>query len=306
MSKSVSSSTNAVFRDEQLTAVFTINTSASPVACTVSIPAAWSFRLSILMNCCLFFLLARKHFFFPLIIIVSVNWTSPAWEVLRELTNKKSSPLTLIKGSSTTERLQSWYQHFSILLGSTAPEIDLSDPFYNHKISDPLPINTRPFTLKEIQDCLAKVSNTKTPGPDNIPAILWKHPMFHELLLYFCNETFEGNKPESFSKSCILPIPKKGDLQNPQNYRGITLSAIASNIYNSLILNRIAAHLDPILRPNQNGFRKGRSTLPQILYIRRIIEELRTARRNATIVFIDFSKAFDSVNRKVLLHILTL
>ena len=71
-----------------------------------------------------------------------------------------------------------------------------------------------------------------------------------------------------------------------------------------MLLNRISPHLDPILRGNQNGFRKGRSTIPQILALRRLIEELKLSNKRAYIVFVDFSKAFDSVNRKAMLHIL--
>ena len=72
----------------------------------------------------------------------------------------------------------------------------------------------------------------KAPGLDGIPAFLWKEPIFHEELLYFCNKTFEGNKPEAFSTSCLKPIPKTGDLGSTDNYWGISLTAITSKIYN--------------------------------------------------------------------------
>ena len=56
-------------------------------------------------------------------------------------------------------------------------------------------------------------AHTKTPGPENIPAVIWKSPLFHEHhLLDFCNETYKGNKPAAFSMSSITPLPKKGDL----------------------------------------------------------------------------------------------
>ena len=230
-----------------------------------------------------------------------------AWETLRELTNKKTTPLSRIKGNTKDERLKNWYDHFKNLLGSEeSNEIELTDDFYNQKVSDLLPIDTHPFTMQELEKCLKKVSNHKTAGPDNIPSIIWKHLLFHKELLYFCNETFQGNKPSSFSISCMFTIAKKGDLQEPTNYRGITLSAIASKIYNSLLLTRLSKHIEPILRRNQNGFRKGRSTLPQVLALRRIIEELRVSNKKASIVFVDFSKAFDSVNRSTMLHILTM
>lgn len=233
------------------------------------------------------------------------NKHAAAWEVVRELTNKKASPVIRIKGGTKDQRLDTWFQHFSSLLGKQEQtNVILDEPFFNHKVVDSLPIKICLFSMEELQVCLKKLKNSKTAGPDNIPAVIWKSTLFHEQLLKFCNETYMGNKPVAFSKSSIIPLPKKGDLQLPQNYRGITLSPLASKVYNSMLLNRISPHLDPILRRNQNGFRKGRSTLPQILAIRRIIEELKISKRKASIIFVDFSKAFDSVNRKVMLHIL--
>ena len=113
----------------------------------------------------------------------------------------------------------------------------------------------------------------------------------------------KGNKPEALSRSTIMPLSKKGDLSLPSNYRGITLSVLGAKLYNTMPLNRIS-HLDRILRRNQTGFHKGRSTTPQILALRGLIEELKISNKQAYIVFVDFSKAFDSVNRKTMLHIL--
>ena len=104
----------------------------------------------------------------------------------------------------------------------------------------------------------------------------------------------------------MITIPKKDDLSQPSNYRGITLTLIASKVYNSLLLNCISKRLYPILRRNQNGFRDGRSTLRQILALRTIIEEIKIANRKASMVFVDFSKAFDSINRSAMLHIIHL
>ena len=71
-----------------------------------------------------------------------------------------------------------------------------------------------------------------------------------------------------------------------------------------MLLNRISPHLDPILRRNQNGFRNGRSTTPQFLTLGRLIEELKISNKQAHVVFVDLSKAFHSMNRKAMLHIL--
>ena len=157
------------------------------------------------------------------------------------------------------------YNHFKNLLGKENPDApDISNTFFNHKVSDPLPIKTNQMTLEELQACLAKMSKLKDPGPNKILTMLWKDHNFHTELLYFSNETLEGNEPSVFSKSNMITIPKKGDLSQPSNYKGITLTSITSKICNSLLLNCISKHLEPILRRNQNRFQKGRSTLPDI------------------------------------------
>ena len=99
-------------------------------------------------------------------------------------------------------------------------------------------------------------------------------------------------------KGCILPFPKKGDLGLAKNYRGITLTSIAAKIYNALLPNRIEPKIDNILRKNQNGFWRNRSTTSQILLtIRRILEGVRAKNLQATLLFVDFTKAFDSIHR---------
>ena len=94
-----------------------------------------------------------------------------------------------------------------------------------------------------------------------------------------------------------LPVPKKGDLGLAKNYRGITLTSIAAKIYNALLRNRIEPKIDNILRKNQNGFRRNRSTTSQILTIRRIVEGVRAKNLQATLLFVDFTKASDSIHR---------
>ena len=82
-----------------------------------------------------------------------------------------------------------------------------------------------------------------------------------------------------------------------KNYRGITLTSIASKIYNLMLLNRIRPKIEDILRKNQNGFRTNRSTTGQILTIRRLIEGVKSKNVPAILLFVDFSKAFDSIDR---------
>ena len=100
-----------------------------------------------------------------------------------------------------------------------------------------------------------------------------------------------------WTKGCILPFPKKGNLGLAKIYRGITLTFIAAKIYNALLWNRIEPKIEKIFRKNQNGFWRNRPTTTQILTICRILEDVRAKNLEATILFVDFSKAFDSILR---------
>ena len=102
----------------------------------------------------------------------------------------------------------------------------------------------------------------------------------------------------------IIPVPKSGDLSKTDNYRGMSLICIIAKMYNRLILNRIRSVIDIRLRVNQNGFRPKRSTVAQILTLRRIIEGVKANNIEAVMTFIDFKKAFDSIDRGKMMRIL--
>ena len=98
-------------------------------------------------------------------------------------------------------------------------------------------------------------------------------------------------------KGCILPFPKKGDLGLAKYYRGLTLTSIAAKIYNVLQQNCIEPKIDNILRKNQNG---SEEIDPWPHKYRLYVESLKAyGEKNlqATIFFVDFTKAFDSIHR---------
>ena len=95
-----------------------------------------------------------------------------------------------------------------------------------------------------------------------------------------------------------------GNLEEVGNYRGISLSAVITKIINKMLLNSIQPYTDPLLRPNQNGFRSGRSKFTHILALRRLIEGIKSHDLNTVIIFVDIKKAFDSIDRGKMLEIL--
>ena len=210
------------------------------------------------------------------------------------MSRRKNTAKAKLKPANQQERVKLWKQHFEHLLGNP-PKIT-HEPI-TRIISIQLDNKRGPFTQEELDSVLRKIKNRKAAGLGEIPSEVWKTRQFDDILLRYCNSVYNQNPIDRWMKGCILPFPKKGDLGLAKNYRGITLTSIAGKFYNALQRNRIEPKIDNILRKNQNGLRRNRSTSSQILTIRRILEGVRAKNLQATLIFVDFTKVFDSIHR---------
>ena len=126
-----------------------------------------------------------------------------------------------------------------------------------------------------------------------------------DIILGFINKAYSSKDlPQEWKTLIIVPVPKSGDLTKPDNYRGISLISLVMKLYNRMILNRLRPILDPLLRISQNGFRQKRSTIGQIVALRRLIEGAKGNNLPCILTFIDFRKAFDTIHRGKLIEIL--
>ena len=199
------------------------------------------------------------------------------------MSRRKNTAKAKLKAANQQERIKLWKRHFENLLGNP-PKIT-HEPI-TRIISKQLDIKLRPLTQEELDSVLRKIKNRKAAGLDEIPPEVWKTRQFDDILLRHCNAVYNQNPIDRWMKGCILPFPKKSDLGLAKNYRGITLTSIAAKIYNALLRNRIEPEIDNILRKNQNGFRRNRSTTSQILTIRRILEGVRAKNLQATLILL--------------------
>ena len=179
----------------------------------------------------------------------------------------------MIRGGSKDERLKVWYNHFNNLLGKDPQLPDDAVEEEIPKLFKDIQINDQHFTLDELKKAKQSLTLGKACGPDDIPPDILKLCNFDDIILKFANKLLvDGCKPEVWSKINLIPVPKTGDLSDPGNYRGISLSSVTAKLVNKMILNRIQPTIDPLLRNNQNGFRPSRSTMPHILALRRLLE----------------------------------
>ncbi|XP_072050011.1 uncharacterized protein [Amphiura filiformis] len=193
-----------------------------------------------------------------------------AWDLINEVSGRKSAKKSQIKGDTQGERLNAWFQHFQQLLGDPP---DVTDEYEAiDQVYEEFNMRTDAFDQVEYDTAKKDISEGKSTGEDGIPPEVLKRCNLDDIVLNFCNEALmNGKKPDQWSILNLIPIPKSGDLREGKNYRGICLSSIVAKTFNRLLLNRIRPYLDPVLRFNQNGFRPGRSTVSQILALRRKI-----------------------------------
>ena len=140
----------------------------------------------------------------------------------------------------------------------------------------------------------------KSAGVDNIPAELVQAGGEDVIaaLTTICNkiwQTGEWPTPFPWTQSIVITFPKKGNLQQCQNYRTISLISHPSRVILKIILNRLKPQVEKILAEEQSGFRAERSTTEQIFNLRILCEKYLQHQQDLYHVFIDLKKAFDRV-----------
>ena len=109
-----------------------------------------------------------------------------------------------------------------------------------------------------------------------------------------------GRIPESWLTDIIRPVYKnKGKIDDPDNYRAITLISYLGNLFTSIINNRLTflSNEFEIISKNQSGFRKGFSTADNIFIMHSLVSIYFSMGKKLYCTFVDFRKAFDTVWR---------
>ena len=115
-------------------------------------------------------------------------------------------------------------------------------------------------------------------------------------LMTICNKNWQtGEWPTPWTQSLVTTLPKKGNLQQCQNYRTISLISQQSKVRLKIILSRLKPQAEKIIAEDQAGFRAGRSTSKQIFNPRILCKKYFQLQKDLYHVFIDFKKALDRV-----------
>lgn len=164
-----------------------------------------------------------------------------------------------------------------------------------------------PPTADEIMRAISRTKNRKATGSSGISAELLKSagPVFIDRLVELLASVWrDGQVPRDWVDAVLVPIPKKGDLSNCDNWRGISLLDVAGKVAARLIADRLQELAEDVLPDSQCGFRRGRGCTDMIFAVRQAVEKTYEHRCKAYISFIDLRKAYDSVPRAALWMVL--
>ena len=166
--------------------------------------------------------------------------------------------------------------------------------------------NFQPITLFTCKKFVKELNINKPLGPSNIPAWALKDSIsvIAEPLCFLINAFLnEGKFPSDLKQAHICPIFKKGDTEDPNNYRPISITAALSKVFEKVIREQITNYIDnnKLFSPVQFGFRKNISTTDALVFTTEKIRKEIDNNHFVVAAFLDLSKAFDSMSHEILL-----
>ena len=228
------------------------------------------------------------------------------WYILKNGTGRGK------KGDFDTLTSENFYDHFVKLNEDLADqeENDLTDVSESQDEFNNVDLNNSnlnsPFTIEELKKGIKSLKNGKASGHDKIVNEMLKssNDMMISAYVKLFNIILDtGHIPDNWTIGIIKPIFKnKGSKNDTDNYRGITLLSCLGKLFTATLNTRLTNFLEDnmLLLENQAGFRSEYSTNDHMITLKSIIDLYLSSGRRLFCAFVDYLKAFDTVNRTAL------
>lgn len=240
------------------------------------------------------------------------------WSVLNKVIknrNDRCFPTNIVKSdNSVTEDIESMVNEFNDYFVNVGPnlakEIPLiggKDETFNLTFNKCNTMFLGGVCESDILEVVKEFKSKKSTDCNDLNMSLIKEVIFCVLepLTYICNKSFQtGIFPDKMKIAKVIPIYKNGNKQFVSNYRPVSLLPQFSKILEKLFVKRLDSYIEKydLLNGHQYGFRSNRSTS---LAVMEFVENIATVVDNKQFgvgVFIDLSKAFDTIDHSLLLQ----
>ena len=244
------------------------------------------------------------------------NNTNSVWKLINTLIGKNSKTDNTdtfchndIQFTNPTEVCNTFNDYFTNIGPNLAEQINTNNGHFTQYLSTPSEKSLffNPTNVHEILDIVKSLNSSRSSGFDGISVCLLKkiiHNIVDPLSHIFNLSLSTGICPNSLKIAKIIPIFKKDDPSQISNYRPISLLPGISKVLEKIIYKRLYMFLinNKILIPNQYGFRKNHSTDYALINLCDKIVNALSNKEHMIGIFLDLSKAFDTINHQILLY----
>lgn len=190
------------------------------------------------------------------------------------------------------------------------PQISQPLPEYNvSHFSNSVSLNTVLISPDIVFKKLIGLNDSYCLGPDGICNYFLKRcspSLSYPLAILYHRSMLSGCFPSLWKKSYVLPLHKSGKLDDVRNYRPISCLPGISKIFESIVTDRLFEAFKNYISPEQHGFFSGRSTETNLLVYSDAIFRAVESGNQVDSVYVDFRKAFDSIDHRLLCYKLSL
>ena len=261
-------------------------------------------------------LLLSKKMYYTNYFANNTNNIKETWKGIKQLITLKQTSLSVPKllklGNSKLTDQQSIANAFNNYFASIGTNLANTIPAVNTPVEKYLckpmcdSFMLFPTTPSEVESEISNLNPSKSTGPFSIPTKFLKtlKTLLSGPLANLFNCSFSiGVVPDNLKLARVIPVFKKGDREVISNYRPISLLSIFNKILEKLMYKRLITYLEKknVIFNGQFGFRSNHSTAHAILLITDKIQKAIENKLYSCGIFLDLSKAFDTVDHSILL-----
>ena len=160
------------------------------------------------------------------------------------------------------------------------------------------------ITFDDVMSAIKKLKSSLSVGVDKIPSFIVKgcaDGLIYPLLILFNLSLNTKTFPDAWKQTKIIPILKKGIVNDCKNYRPIAILSPFSKIFEIIVYNKLFLQVKGLISSAQHGFMPKRSTLTNLFCLNNKIISSFEKGYQLDVIYTDFSKAFDSIDFGILL-----